>query len=74
MNGVETTKIERTFHLSVYRGGNHITKGYAQDIDPLYDHDMSFWESLSPLNDMITAFKHLPLGTRIKVIMEVDKP
>jgi len=58
------TKIEKTFTLSVYEQGRHITEGWVNG------REASFNESLSPMHLMIKAFEYRPLGTKIKVTME----
>lgn len=58
------TRIEKTFTLSSYEGGNHKVKGYVDG------GSASFKESLSPMHLMIESFRYRPLGTKIRVIME----
>lgn len=62
--GYTKTKIEKTFTLSSYENGTHRVDGWS---DPW---NVSFAESLSPLDAMIKAFYLRPLGTKIKVTME----
>lgn len=58
------TRIEKTFILSVYENGEHVTSGWANG------RRLSVSSSLSPLENMLRAFELRPLGTQIKVTME----
>lgn len=58
------TKISKVFTLSAYEEGRHRTKGWVND------SEISFAESLSPMELMIKSFEFRPLGTKIKVTME----
>ena len=58
------TKIQKVFTLSAYESGCHRTTGWADE------SRISFAESLSPMEAMISAFRLRPLGTKIKVTME----
>lgn len=61
----------RIFTLSVYDRGAHRISGRVSSTDKKYSKK-SFAESLSPLTFMINEIK-APLGTKIRVTMEVLK-
>lgn len=63
-------KIEETLTLSVYQIGHHRREGKATKEDKKWNR-MSFGESFSPLRYMVQSFSDLPLGTKIRVTMEV---
>ncbi len=60
-------KVVRIFTLSAY-DGMHYTQG---TLDPAHKDRAAFAESFSPLIKMIERFVAYPLGTKIRVTMEV---
>ena len=65
-------KVEKVFTLSAYEGGAHRITGEVTKEKVKWDM-LSIEESLSPLSSMINEFFQWPLGTQIKVTMEVEK-
>jgi hypothetical protein len=62
-------QVTETFTLSRYDGGKQIKTGV---IPKGFESQASFSETLGPLVSMIRQFAGLPLGTKIKVTMEVE--
>lgn len=65
-------KVEQVLTLSVYEGGMHRVKGKVTGENKKWGM-LSFAQSMSPVHFMIQEFKDVPLGTKIKVTMEVVK-
>lgn len=62
---------ERTVILSVYGphscGFGHSIEGKLEDFSK--NHSMSCTQGLTVFDDMLSEFKDIPLGSKIKVIM-----
>ena len=63
-------KVVRVLTLSAYDGGRHYTSG---QLDSSRASLASFNESMSPIFEMVRRLAGYPLGTKIKVTMEVAK-
>lgn len=63
-------KTENILTLSAFQYGQHRTDGPVLEAD-IEQERLSFFESLAPIKNMIQEFKDYPLGTKIKVTMEV---
>ena len=60
------------FTLSTYAYGKHVVHGPSYDSD-VEEGRFDFAETLIQIKRMIQFFNGLPLGTKIKVTMEVEE-
>lgn len=64
-------KINKILTLSTYSYGKHNISGRMKKTD-IENKRVSFAESFTPILDMLLKFEDFPLGSKVKVTLEID--